>query len=94
MGSGKIAARDATLRCYKALVKKNSSLVGHWEHTGQAKIVLKTTSEERILELETIAKSLNLCARSVKDQGTRTVLGIGPAPVRLINEVTGKLRLL
>lgn len=60
----------------------------------QAKIALKASSEEQILELEAIAKSLNLCARSIKDQGTPAVLGIGPAPVKLVNEVTGKLRLL
>ncbi|GLB36394.1 putative peptidyl-trna hydrolase [Lyophyllum shimeji] len=103
MTPGKIAAQcgHATLACYKALVKKNPKLVQHWERTGQAKIALKATSEEQILELEAIAKSLNLCARSIVDQGltqvaegTRTVLGIGPAPVALVNEVTGKLRLL
>ncbi|EDR15443.1 uncharacterized protein LACBIDRAFT_170963 [Laccaria bicolor S238N-H82] len=103
MTSGKIAAQcgHATLACYKALVKKNSKLVQHWERTGQAKIALKATSEDQLLELEAIAKSLNLCARSIHDAGhtqiaagSRTVLGIGPAPVALINEVTGKLRLL
>ncbi|KAG6911761.1 hypothetical protein DXG01_000007 [Tephrocybe rancida] len=103
MTQGKIAAQcgHATLACYKALIKSNPKLIKHWERTGQAKIALKGTSEEQILELEAIAKSLNLCARSIQDQGltqveegTRTVLGIGPAPVGLINEVTGKLRLL
>ncbi|RDB28696.1 putative peptidyl-tRNA hydrolase 2 [Hypsizygus marmoreus] len=103
MSPGKFAAQcgHATLACYKALVKANPKLVQHWERTGQAKIALKATSEEQLLELEAIAKSLNLCARSVEDQGltqvaegSRTVLGIGPAPVALINEVTGKLRLL
>ncbi|KAG6866809.1 hypothetical protein C0991_008745 [Blastosporella zonata] len=34
----------------------------------QAKIALKGTSEEQMLELEAIAKSLNLCARSIQDQ--------------------------
>lgn len=33
----------------------------------QAKIVLKGKSEEELLELEAIAKSLNLCARSIQD---------------------------
>ncbi|KAH9060860.1 peptidyl-tRNA hydrolase PTH2-domain-containing protein [Lactarius vividus] len=106
MSPGKIAAQcgHATLACYKALVKKNpkvSMLVRHWEVTGQAKIALKASSEEEILELEAIAKSLNLCARSIQDAGrtqveagSRTVLGIGPAPVELVNQVTGHLRLL
>ncbi|KAJ3815016.1 peptidyl-tRNA hydrolase PTH2-domain-containing protein [Lentinula aff. lateritia] len=103
MTVGKISAQcgHATLACYKALTKKNPKLVRHWERTGQAKIALKGTSEEQLLELEAIAKSLNLCARSIIDAGrtqvepgTRTVLAIGPAPVPLINEVTGSLRLL
>jgi len=103
MTSGKIAAQcgHATLACYKALMKKNSKLVQHWERIGQAKIALKANSEDQLLELEAIAKSLNLCARTIQDQGrtqveegTRTVLGIGPAPVGLINQVTGDLRLL
>ncbi|KAF9451795.1 peptidyl-tRNA hydrolase [Macrolepiota fuliginosa MF-IS2] len=103
MTSGKIAAQcgHATLACYKALMKKNPKLVAHWERIGQAKIALKGTSEDQLIELEAIAKSLNLCARSIHDAGhtqveagTRTVLAIGPAPVNLINEVTGNLRLL
>ncbi|KAN0135552.1 Peptidyl-tRNA hydrolase PTH2 domain containing protein, partial [Lactarius tabidus] len=103
MTSGKIAAQcgHATLACYKALMKKNPKLVRHWEITGQAKIALRASSEDEILELEAIAKSLNLCARSIQDAGrtqieagSRTALGIGPAPVELVNQVTGHLRLL
>ncbi|TFK41374.1 peptidyl-tRNA hydrolase PTH2-domain-containing protein [Crucibulum laeve] len=102
MTPGKVAAQcgHATLACYKALVKLNPKLVRHWEQTGQAKIALKATSEDQLLELEAIAKSLNLCARSIQDAGhtqvdpgTRTVLAIGPAPARLVDEVTRKLRL-
>ncbi|KIL71042.1 hypothetical protein M378DRAFT_155991 [Amanita muscaria Koide BX008] len=102
MTSGKVAAQcgHATLACYKALTKKNLKLVQHWERTGQAKIALKANSEEQLMELEAIAKSLNICARSIRDaghtqveSGTRTVLAIGPAPVELVNQVTGKLRL-
>ncbi|KAN0121559.1 Peptidyl-tRNA hydrolase PTH2 domain containing protein [Russula decolorans] len=103
MTSGKIAAQcgHATLACYKTLVKKNPKLVRHWEVTGQTKIALKASSEEEIMELEALAKSLNICARSIQDAGrtqveagSRTVLGIGPAPVELVNQVTGHLRLL
>lgn len=35
--------------------------------SSQAKIALKGKSEEQLLELEAIAKSLNLCARAVHD---------------------------
>lgn len=103
MTTGKIAAQcgHATLACYKALMKTNPKLVQHWERTGQAKIALRSSSEDELLELEAIAKSLNLCARSILDAGrtqiaagSRTVLGIGPAPVELINQVTGHLKLL
>ncbi|KAI0762618.1 peptidyl-tRNA hydrolase, partial [Fomes fomentarius] len=101
MSAGKIAAQHATLACYRALQKTNPSLLRHWERTGQAKIALKASSEDELLELEAIAKSLNLAARSIHDAGrtqiaagSRTVLGIGPAPVELVNKVTGKLRLL
>ncbi|KAJ7169659.1 PTH2-domain-containing protein [Mycena filopes] len=103
MTPGKISAQcgHATLACYRTLARQNPQLVKHWERTGQAKIALKATSDKQLLELETQAKILNLCARSVRDEGrtqvepgTRTVLAIGPAPVELINRVTGKLRLL
>ncbi|KAG2023646.1 peptidyl-tRNA hydrolase 2 [Coprinopsis cinerea AmutBmut pab1-1] len=103
MSTGKIAAQcgHATLACYKALIKTNPGLVRHWERTGQAKIALKASSEDQLLELEAIAKSLNLCARSILDAGrtqiaagSRTVLAIGPAPIPIINQVTGHLRLL
>ncbi|KAL9715753.1 hypothetical protein Ac2012v2_000195 [Leucoagaricus gongylophorus] len=96
-----ILCRHATLACYKALMEKNPKLVSHWERTGQAKIALRASSEDQLVELEAIAKSLNLCARSIHDAGhtqveagTRTVVAIGPAPVPLVNQVTGKLRLL
>ncbi|KAK7064408.1 peptidyl-tRNA hydrolase 2 [Favolaschia claudopus] len=103
MTPGKISAQcgHATLACYRTLIKRNPRLVKHWERTGQAKIALKATSEKQLLELEALAKRSNLCARSIQDAGrtqieagSRTVLGIGPAPVELINRVTGKLRLL
>ncbi|KAH7104711.1 PTH2-domain-containing protein [Auriculariales sp. MPI-PUGE-AT-0066] len=103
MTKGKIAAQcgHATLGCYKALQKSNPSLLRHWEVTGQAKIALQCPSEEELLTLQAVAKSLNLCARSIQDAGrtqiaagSTTVLGIGPGPVGLVNQVTGHLKLL
>ncbi|KAI5991512.1 peptidyl-tRNA hydrolase, partial [Pisolithus albus] len=101
LGDATDISSHATLACYKALMKTNPKLVQHWERTGQAKIALRSSSEDELLELEAIAKSLNLCARSILDAGrtqiaagSRTVLGIGPAPAELINQVTGHLKLL
>ncbi|KAL7410018.1 peptidyl-tRNA hydrolase [Mrakia frigida] len=103
MTKGKIAAQcgHATLACYKTLLASNPALLAHWERTGQAKIALQIASEDDLLLLQATAQSLNLCARDIQDAGrtqiaagSRTVLGIGPGPVRLINEVTGHLKLL
>ncbi|KAH9996585.1 peptidyl-tRNA hydrolase PTH2-domain-containing protein [Russula vinacea] len=101
MSTGKVAAQHATLACYKALSQTNPSLLRHWERTGQTKIALRCDSEDEMLLLQAQAQSLNICARSIQDAGrtqiaagSRTVLGIGPAPVRLVNQVTGLLRLL
>ncbi|KAG8868055.1 hypothetical protein FRC20_004244 [Serendipita sp. 405] len=77
------------------------SLLSHWEWTGQAKIAVQVSSEEDLLLLQASAQSLNLVARVIQDagrtqiaSGSRTVLGIGPGPVDLINQVTGHLKLL
>ncbi|KAG0170075.1 hypothetical protein DFQ28_002522 [Apophysomyces sp. BC1034] len=103
MTKGKVAAQcgHATLACYKALKKSDPRVLQEWEHSGQAKVALKCDSEEKLLELQAVAHSLNLTAQSIQDAGrtqiaagSRTVLGIGPGPVELINEVTGHLKLL
>lgn len=103
MTKGKIAAQcgHATLACYKTLQKSNPALLAHWERIGQAKVALRCDSEEELLLLQATAQSLNLCARTIQDAGrtqiaagSTTVLGIGPGPVKLVNQVTGKLKLL
>jgi PTH2 family peptidyl-tRNA hydrolase len=69
MDKGKIAAQcsHATLACYKALHSGNPALLKQWERSGQAKVALKCTTEQELLALEAKAKSLNLCARSIRD---------------------------
>ena len=68
---------------------------------GSAKIVLGVQSEEELLRLAEHAAALKLPFHIVQDAGrtqvepgTRTVLGIGPAPSALIDQVTGTLSLL
>jgi len=103
MTKGKIAAQcsHATLACYKTLLKSNPALLHHWERTGQAKIAVRCDSEDELLLLQGKAESLGMCARTIHDAGrtqiaagSQTVLGVGPAPVKLVNQVTGALKLL
>lgn len=67
---------------------------------GQRKIVLKVTSEGALLSKEREAKEAGLPCALVSDMGltelppgTITALGIGPAPERIIDKITGSLPL-
>lgn len=107
--TGKIAAQcsHATLACYKALAGNpdpNSTerkMLARWEKYGQAKIAVQLKSQDEMLQLCRKARGMGLTAEVVKDAGrtqieagSMTVLGVGPAPKSLIDEVTGHLKLL
>ncbi|KAL7424466.1 hypothetical protein Q5752_000150 [Cryptotrichosporon argae] len=103
MGKGKIGAQcgHATLACYETLVAGNPKLIRQWRNQGQKKVALRCGTTADLEALAAHARSLNLCARAIQDAGrtqvapgSKTVLGIGPGPARLIDQVTGKLRLL
>lgn len=103
MEKGKIAAQcaHAALAAYKSARKLTPKFVRQWERRGQAKVAVKCPDEETMLALENKAKELGIAARSIIDAGrtqiapnTRTVLGLGPAPVSLMNQLTGHLKLL
>ncbi|KAI9593069.1 peptidyl-tRNA hydrolase, partial [Syncephalis fuscata] len=98
MTKGKAAAQccHAAIGCYKKLSRTNPQILRHWETYGQAKITLKCSDEAEMLTLEAAAKEAGLCAKSICDAGrtqiaagSRTVLAIGPGPVKLIDQVTG-----
>lgn len=102
MTKGKIIAQcaHAAVGCYKSIARSNPLILSRWERRGQAKITLKCTSEEELLTLQAVAISLDVTARVIQDAGrtqidpgTRTVLGLGPAPISVINQVTGHLKL-
>ncbi|KAM3443831.1 hypothetical protein MY4824_000279 [Beauveria thailandica] len=109
MTKGKIAAQcsHATLACYKALAgnadpgSTERKMLARWEKYGQAKIALQVKSQDEMLQLCRKARGMGLTAEVVKDAGrtqieagSMTVLGVGPAPRSLIDEVTGHLKLL
>jgi PTH2 family peptidyl-tRNA hydrolase len=101
---GKIAAQcsHATLACYKTLLRTDQSLtLQRWESRGQAKVSVQVKSEDELLILQAQAMSLGICAKVIHDagrtqiaSGSATVLGIGPGPKSIVDQVTGGLNLL
>ncbi|KAG6008474.1 hypothetical protein E4U54_008702 [Claviceps lovelessii] len=108
MTKGKIAAQcsHATLACYKALVRSNpdspqGKLLRRWEKRGQAKIAVQVKSEQELKELRWKALDMGLTAEMIQDAGRTqidpgsfTVLGVGPGPKSVVDQVTGHLKLL
>ncbi|WVN90910.1 peptidyl-tRNA hydrolase [Cryptococcus depauperatus CBS 7841] len=103
MTKGKIAAQagHATLACAMTLKDANPKLFKAWQMQGQPKIALQGASTEELETLAAQARSINLCARIIRDagrtqvaSGSKTIVGIGPGPAKLVNTITGKLKLL
>ncbi|XP_066966462.1 peptidyl-tRNA hydrolase 2, mitochondrial-like isoform X1 [Macrobrachium rosenbergii] len=102
MGKGKAAAQccHATLKAFKQLQKTNRRLLRAWEMNGQPKVVLKIDDEESMLDLASLAREVGLTVSLIQDAGrtqiapgSRTVLGVGPGPVDLVDQITGHLKL-
>ncbi|KAM4797009.1 peptidyl-tRNA hydrolase 2, mitochondrial [Rhinophrynus dorsalis] len=102
MGKGKVAAQcsHAAVSAYKQLLKRNPELLKQWEYCGQPKVVVKAPDEDSLVELLTHAKQLGLTISLIQDAGrtqiapgSRTVLGVGPGPANLVDQVTGHLKL-
>jgi PTH2 family peptidyl-tRNA hydrolase len=103
MTKGKIAAQcgHAAIACYESLQRSNPELLQRWKTDGQAKVVVQVSDEEQLELLQGIAQSLEITARIIHDggrtqipAGSATVLGLGPAPKPLLDQVTGHLKLL
>ncbi len=103
MSRGKIAAQagHAAVSAAEETRKRRPEWWRGWLEEGQCKIAVKVDSEEELLELERKAKELQLPSALITDRGltelppgTKTCLGIGPAPSDKIDRVTGNLRLL
>lgn len=108
MGKGKAAAQclHATLALYKKIGDPesdayNPEMVSRWEYgNGQAKITLQVPNQEEMDILFAQAISLDVNAYIVHDAGrtqiaagSATVLGLGPAPKLVIDQITKDLKL-
>ncbi|MEM3637982.1 MAG: peptidyl-tRNA hydrolase Pth2 [Conexivisphaerales archaeon] len=103
MGKGKLAAQVAHAAVSSALEaqKEHREWFREWLNEGQAKIVVKVSSEDELRRLKEMADDAKLPSSLIVDRGltqlepgTVTCLGIGPAPSQLVDKLTGKLKLL
>ena len=103
LSPGKLAAQvaHAAVACALSTKKNNSKWFTKWQNEGGKKAVVKVESEKDFYSLKVKAENLKIAANIIEDAGhteipvgTKTVLGIGPAPSSIIDQVTGDLPLL
>ena len=103
MGKGKIAAQccHAAVGCYKRARKQCPAAVTAWENTGCAKVALKCPTQEGLEDIAVRALAKGIPCYYVADAGrtqiaagSRTVLGLGPAPVSVFEGVSDHLKLM
>ena len=101
LSSGKIVAQTGHAAVEVALkAKRNEAdLLARWRTEGARKIALKVPDEDTLKQLYREATDAGLVTYLVKDAGhteipagTITVLGIGPAPRRIIDLLIGELK--
>jgi len=103
LSAGKLAAQvsHAAVDCTLLTKKNKPEWFSKWQREGAKKVVVKVASLDEFFLLKEKAKKLGICTTIISDaghteipEGTQTVLGIGPAPSNLIDQVTGELQLL
>ena len=103
LSPGKLAAQvaHAAVACALDTKRENSKWFSKWQNEGGKKAVVKVDSEQDFYSLKEKAEELKIVAHIISDAGhteipagTNTVLGIGPAPNNIIDQVTGKLPIL
>jgi len=100
---GKFAAQvaHAAVECAIETKKNNSKWYKKWNTEGGKKVVVKVENDDNFISLKKKAEQLKIFSVIIQDAGhteipagTKTVLGIGPAPSNLIDQITGELSLL
>ena len=103
LSKGKLAAQvaHAAVSCALSTKKNKKKWFSNWMREGAKKAIVKTESEDDFPALKKKAEELNIETIIISDaghtevpSGTKTVLGIGPAPNNIIDQVTGHLSLL
>jgi len=98
VGKWAAQAAHASIGAYVVAPEKH---VNAWFKQGFTKIALGAPDEEALIDVYNIAHKMRLPVFFVNDQGrtcfdnkcTATCVGIGPAPAKMVDKVTGKLNL-
>lgn len=101
MSQGKVAAQvgHATLACWQAATRNPlwRAWAQAWNYRAAAKITLVVDSDPQLDAIAAAAEAAGLPHVAIEDAGrteipagSRTVLGIGPAPIPLIDAITGR----
>jgi PTH2 family peptidyl-tRNA hydrolase len=103
LSPGKLAAQvaHAAVACTLQTKKNNPQWFKKWQNRGGKKVIVKVDTLDDFFPIKEKAETLGLATNIVEDaghteipQGTKTVMGIGPAPNNLIDQVTGSFPLL
>ncbi len=103
LSPGKLAVQvaHASVNCALFTKKNKSKWFKKWQNEGAKKVVTKVDSVKDFFILKEKAKQLDLQTSLIEDAGhteipagTKTVLGIGPGPSNIVDQVTGELKLL
>ena len=103
LSTGKLAAQvaHAAVACVLLTKKNKNEWFKKWQSEGGKKAVVKVESEDDFYPIRESAEELNIATSLIVDAGhteipagTKTVLGIGPAPSNLVDQITGDLSLL
>jgi PTH2 family peptidyl-tRNA hydrolase len=103
LSAGKLAVQvaHAAVMAVERAEKMDKSTVSNWKSEGQKKVVLKAPGVPDLYRLREDAERAGIATAIVIDAGlteipagTVTALGLGPAPNKLMDKVTGKLKLV
>jgi PTH2 family peptidyl-tRNA hydrolase len=103
MGKGKIAVQvgHAAVTASEEAKRVHPDWWSKWFYEGQCKVAVKVDTESDLYRLSEQARQLGLSSAIIQDSGltqiepgTATCVGLGPAPVELLDKITGDLHLL
>ena len=103
LSSGKLAAQvaHAAVACVLQTKKNKPKWFNKWQSEGGKKVIVKVENLGVLFTLKEEAERLGIVSNIIEDAGhteispgTKTVLGIGPAPNNLLDKITGNLPIL